>query len=49
MVAVKWSAERDQRLFLLVIDQLPKLDAAKLSAAWKAKYGKHNFRSLTQV
>lgn len=36
---VKWTAERDQRLLLLVLDQV-KVDANAVAAAWKANYGK---------
>ena len=38
-MGTKWTADRDQKLFLLIVDQI-KVDGNALSAAWKAKYGK---------
>ena len=38
MPAVKWTAERNERLFLLVIKDV-KLDYAKLAKDWKDRYG----------
>jgi len=35
----KWTAERDQRLLLLALDQV-KVDANAVAAAWKTNYGK---------
>lgn len=34
----KWTADRDQKLFLLLVEQLAKIDGNALSAAWRTKY-----------
>lgn len=38
-MGTKWTADRDQKLFLLLVDQI-KVDGNALSTAWKAKYSK---------
>lgn len=38
-MAKVWTSERDQRLFLLFIEQV-KVDAPALVASWKTNYGK---------
>ena len=34
-----WTAERDQRLLLLLVEQV-KVNGDAVAAAWKTKYGK---------
>lgn len=36
--AIKWTAERNERLLLLVVQDV-KVDAAKLAKAWREQYG----------
>ena len=38
MAPAKWTAERDQRLLLLLVDQI-KVNGDAVAAAWQAKYG----------
>jgi hypothetical protein len=52
-MGITWTADRDQKLFLLLVDQI-KVDGNALAAAWKAKYGKWmtaklHFHSTTQL
>jgi len=37
-MATKWTAERDQRLLLLLVESV-KVDGNAVAAAWKTKYG----------
>lgn len=43
---MKWTSDNDQRLLLLILEQVQKLDCAKLAAAWKAKYRMDFSRSV---
>jgi hypothetical protein len=38
-MGTKWTADRDQKLFLLLVEQV-KVDGNALAAAWKARYSK---------
>ena len=38
MAPAKWTAERDQRLLLLLVDQI-KVNGDAVAAAWQVKYG----------
>jgi hypothetical protein len=38
-MGTRWTADRDQKLFLLLVEKI-KVDGNALASAWKAKYSK---------
>lgn len=48
MGGTTWTSDRDQRLFLLLVDQI-QVNPSNLATAWKAKYGKSSLARASSL